>query len=240
MESNSSTGRVCPRGASFYTWQMGDSAQGVAQKSGITVQSLTEANEGVDFASLTAGDIICVPPKQLSCVGSDTYVVQAGDTLNKIARAYGTTAAELMKLNPSIVATNLQIGQTLCVPKKDSSSNTCPPNCATCPVGYDAKSVMQGQTFTDLLLANDMSYDAMRKINPAVLPSGPIIGQNYCIPQGGARGYCKTGKQAYQIDEDRTLGEIAAIFNTTQGYLLQLNPTLKPSDFVKGQIICVP
>ncbi|QTL99463.1 DUF3794 domain-containing protein [Iocasia frigidifontis] len=45
------------------------------------------------------------------------YVVQAGDTLWKIARRYRTTVDALIEANPNIDPNNLQIGQKICVPR---------------------------------------------------------------------------------------------------------------------------
>ncbi|HLT58374.1 MAG: cell wall hydrolase [Limnochordales bacterium] len=45
-----------------------------------------------------------------------TYTVQPGDTLWIIARRYGTTVAELQRLNPGVNPQRLQVGQRLTVP----------------------------------------------------------------------------------------------------------------------------
>jgi len=45
-----------------------------------------------------------------------TYTVQPGDTLWLIARRYGTTVAELQRLNPGINPSRLMVGQRLTVP----------------------------------------------------------------------------------------------------------------------------
>ncbi len=44
------------------------------------------------------------------------YVIQAGDTLWKIARRYRTTVEALIEANPEINPNNLQIGQKICIP----------------------------------------------------------------------------------------------------------------------------
>ena len=43
-----------------------------------------------------------------------TYTVQAGDTLSKIAKLYGTTVSNIMALNPQILDANkISIGQVI-------------------------------------------------------------------------------------------------------------------------------
>ena len=234
MNGSAQSGRICPRGASFYTLQTGDTLVSVASQAGITTDALQQANPDVNFADLAAGDVICVPPVQLSCVSGQSHTVQAGDTLTKIARTYQTTTAELRRLNPGVLANNLQIGQILCVPNNTPSDNVC-------GVGFTQRSIRSGQTYSQVLVENDISYNAMRQINPSVRPSAPLVGQAYCVPDStGSLGTCSNGKSTYQIPQTMTLGELAATLNTTQGTLLQLNPSLRPSNFVEGQIICIP
>jgi len=51
-----------------------------------------------------------------------TYTVQPGDTLWLIARRYGTTVAELQRLNPGINPSRLQVGQRLTIPAAGQAS----------------------------------------------------------------------------------------------------------------------
>ena len=48
---------------------------------------------------------------------SSFYEIQSGDYLSRIARAYGVTLEEILKLNPGIEPNRLQIGQKICVPE---------------------------------------------------------------------------------------------------------------------------
>ena len=54
----------------------------------------------------------------LNQVPIESYTIQAGDTLSKIAATYGTTVEKLMELNPSISDPNqIQSDQELTLPK---------------------------------------------------------------------------------------------------------------------------
>ena len=54
-----------------------------------------------------------VSPVPTVSVGT-TYTVQAGDTLSKIAKRYGTTVSNIMALNPQILDANkISIGQVI-------------------------------------------------------------------------------------------------------------------------------
>ena len=53
-----------------------------------------------------------------------TYTVQSGDSLWLIARRYGTTVAELQRLNPGVNPQRLQVGQRLTVPAQSRQAAT--------------------------------------------------------------------------------------------------------------------
>ncbi len=46
------------------------------------------------------------------------YSVQSGDTLTKIARLHGVSLSDLLKANPSVNPTRLQVRQRIIIPKK--------------------------------------------------------------------------------------------------------------------------
>ena len=50
--------RICPRGASRYTWQAGDTLSQLALRNGVTEQAIRLANEGTVFDQLLPGDTI--------------------------------------------------------------------------------------------------------------------------------------------------------------------------------------
>ena len=65
-------------------------------------------------------------------------------------------------------------------------------------------------------------------------------GDVLCVPPSGDRGLCENGGPVYRLQEGDTLDEIAARNGTNVEQLLRLNPNLLPSDFVSGQVICLP
>lgn len=109
-----------------------------------------------------------------------------------------------------------------------------------CPIGYSSRFTRANQTFTDLLLENDVSYQAMLGANPTLNIGRLTPGTAYCAPPSGSRRVCRAGSTSYVMG----IGEDLNTLNETQGYspeeLLFLNPTLAPSDFAPGRVICVP
>lgn len=245
QQSNTTSNQVvCPRGASAYIWKEGDTLDSVARDRGITAQSMTLANPDTDFNTLAAGSTVCIPPRIFSCLSGQLYQVKAGDTFQKIAEAYGISTLELAERNPGVSESELQIGQVICVPKTESAGSGSQENGSastwSCPAGYAARTVRQGQSYADLLIENNVSYRAMRTTNPQLVPGQLIAGTRYCAPPAGTRQLCGIGTRSYTVQPEETLAMVAERFRTTPGRLMQLNPTLLPTDFSSGTIVCVP
>lgn len=56
--------------------------------------------------------------KSAAVAGPDEYVIKAGDTRNKIARAQGISPADLSAVNPNINWSKLHVGEKIKLPKK--------------------------------------------------------------------------------------------------------------------------
>jgi LysM repeat protein len=119
-----------PAGAQEYTVAKGDSFYSIAKKLGVSANAIAKANPGVDSTRLKVGQKLQVPaggtgasplamgePSPSVGGASDTYVVKAGDTLTKIAKAHGATAAALRDLN-GLKTDRINVGQKLKVPAK--------------------------------------------------------------------------------------------------------------------------
>lgn len=163
--------------------------------------------------------------------GSQSYRVQRGDSFYLIARKFGVSVRSLMNANPAIAAGRLLVGDILCVPIGEGRS---------CPIGSSAYTVQPGQSVVDVMLASNVSLRALREYNEDIRLTALRPGDVLCVPPGGDRGLCENGGPVYRMQDGDTLEEIAALNATTVEQLLRLNPNLLPSDFVAGQVICLP
>ena len=187
----------------------------------------TYAANGDDVINQTALDAQAV-----NCpAGSQSYRVQRGDSFYLIARKYGVSVRALMNANPAIAAGRLLVGDILCIPTGEGRS---------CPIGSSAYTVQPGQSVVDVMLASNVSLRALREYNEDIRLTALRPGDVLCVPPGGDRGLCENGGPVYRMQEGDTLEEIAALNGTTVEQLLRLNPNLLPSDFVTGQVICLP
>lgn len=110
---------ACPIGTSPYEIKSGDTLAAIARRFDTTVEALLNANPGIIPERLYVGQVICVAQEkseQPVCPNLNSYVIQRGDTLGVIARAFNVTLQALLNANPGIVPESLYVGQVICIP----------------------------------------------------------------------------------------------------------------------------
>ncbi len=105
------------------------------------------------------------------------WTVKAGDTLWEIARTNRTTVDALLKLNPGIDPSRLQIGQRICLPEGPIPTGPTPP----CESGL-FWTVAPGETFYTIARETGVPLDTLLRLNPAVDPLNIPVGTNLCLP----------------------------------------------------------
>ncbi|MBE3580654.1 MAG: LysM peptidoglycan-binding domain-containing protein [Thermoanaerobacteraceae bacterium] len=221
----------CPEG-NLYTIRPGDTLFAIAQRFGISVDDLIEANPGIDPNNLQVGQIICIPlavPPPVCPPGSTIYTIRAGDTFFSIARRFGISVEDLIRANPGIDPEALLIGQQICVPAAP------PPG--VCPRGTFAYTIQAGDTFFRLAQRFGTTVEAIQEANPFVDPLNLQVGQLICIP---TRQRCPAGSFPYVIQPGDTFFLLAQRFNTTVASIQALNPNVDPNNLQIGQVICIP
>jgi LysM repeat protein len=135
--------------AATHVVKAGENMFRISLRYGITLSELQAANPGVQPQSLRVGQKLSIPShgrdsgstsraeetpaadlqESTSTAPSDgrnTYSVQAGDNLSKIARLHGTTVAALQAANPKLKANQVVVGQRIVIPAaqtpRDSSN----------------------------------------------------------------------------------------------------------------------
>lgn len=117
-------------GTTTITISYGDTLSILARKYNTTVQRLVELNNISNPNLIFAGQSLIVPSGETpvdtdgnSTSGQTIYIVQRGDTLNKIAREFGTTAIAIAKENNIRNINLIYVGQRLIIPTNRNDLN---------------------------------------------------------------------------------------------------------------------
>lgn len=144
----------------------GDTLSSIANKFNTTVEELVSINNITNPNLILVGQILKIRRDDLSQVENNTYVVQQGDTLSKIAQKYGTTYQELARINNISNPNYIQVGQVI----KISCKNNITDRIYTVQQGDTLSKIakMYNTTVGDLATKNNIS-------NPNLILVGQVI-----------------------------------------------------------------
>lgn len=94
-----------------YTVQIGDTISSIANRFGLTVNTVLWANNLSAYSLIRPGDTLSILP-----FSGLLYSVKSGDTISKIASTYGITSESIASQNKLSENTGLKIGQKLILP----------------------------------------------------------------------------------------------------------------------------
>jgi LysM repeat protein len=106
--------------------------------------------------------------------GSVPYRIRAGDTLNRIARAYNSAAEDILNANPGLNPNYLVIGEQICVPLRIQQYPSCP------TTNYYV--VRAGDSFASIAGYFNISPQQLLTSNYGIDPNDLYVDQVLCIP----------------------------------------------------------
>ncbi|MDQ6630340.1 MAG: LysM peptidoglycan-binding domain-containing protein [Verrucomicrobiota bacterium] len=122
-----------------YSVVRNDTLGKIAQKNGVTLKALQDANPDVVPTKLKVGQKLQIPggatsrshdssPATTVAANGDgtSYTVQSGDSLSKIASKHGTTIKEIKSFN-QLKTDQIRVGQKLKLPGKTASTENATP-----------------------------------------------------------------------------------------------------------------
>jgi LysM repeat protein len=192
-----------------------------------------------------------------------TYVVVAGDSLWKVAKAHGTTVAELERANKLTSNSRLSVGQKLIIPGKSPASAAPLPGSAatgTAVTGTAATYTVKpgdtlagiarhaGTTTAELKRANDLKSDYVRVGQELKLPSGSAsaAGETMTPPPpapsslAAAPARRPDGSVTHVVKPGETLGAIARKYQVKVSDLAVANNIADPKKIRPGQELVIP
>ncbi|MBF7095562.1 LysM peptidoglycan-binding domain-containing protein [Alkalibacter mobilis] len=104
-----------------YTVKAGDTLSAIAQKYGVTIQSIATANKISNVNYIYVGQVLVIPGTSTQPVPAPTtelkYTVKAGDTLWAISQKYGVTVQAIAVANKITNTNYIYVGQVLIIPQ---------------------------------------------------------------------------------------------------------------------------
>ena len=224
-----------------YTVQRGDSLWSIANRFGVTVQQLRDANN-LTSDTLSIGQVLTIPGVSGEDDGeSDNdgavfyYTVERGDSLWSIARKFGITVQEIRDAN-DLVSDTLSVGQSLIIPGlsadedlENGNDNEILPSTYTVQSGDSLWSIANkfGVTVNDLKNANGLTSNLLS------------IGQVLIIPSSSTNNPTNPSYTTYTVRSGDSLWSIANNFGVTVDAIKTLN-NLTSNLLSVGQVLQIP
>lgn len=206
-----------------YTVQRGDTLSEIAARFGTTVSELVRLNNIADRDRIYPGQVLILresgsvtPPS-----GAVTYTVQRNDNLTEIANRFGTTVAELVRLNNIANPNLIYPGQVLIIRENGGS---------TPPSGTTTYTVQRNDTLSEIAARFGTTVNALALANGIADPDLIYPGQVLVIPTGGC-------VDNYIVQRGDTLSGIAQRFGTTVARLASLNNIRNTDRIYVGQVL---
>ncbi len=216
-----------------YTVQRGDTLSEIATRFGTTVSELVRLNNIADRDRIYPGQVLILresgsvtPPS-----GATTYTVQRNDNLTEIAARFGTTVAELVRLNNIANPNLIYPGQVLIIRENGGS--------VTPPSGAVTYTVQRNDNLTEIANRFGTTVNELVRLNNIANPNLIYPGQVLIIRENGGSVTPPSGAVTYTVQRNDNLTEIANRFGTTVAELVRLNNIANPNLIYPGQVLII-
>ena len=201
-----------------YVVKSGDSLWSIAKKYNITVAELKALNN-LTNNTLRIGQVLLIPKEEDNLNTINTYTVEPGDTLYKIANKFNITISDLKNLN-NLTSDTLTVGQMLNLKQQQAENDT----------EYIVES---GDTLYSISKKFNIAIDDIKRINN--LTSDTLtIGQILLFKEQDKNN--DLDYIEYIVKKGDNLYAIAKEYNVTQQEIMNLN-SLKSNLLSIGQIL---
>jgi murein DD-endopeptidase MepM/ murein hydrolase activator NlpD len=182
------------------------------------------------LASACPGVVAAAPPAQDQTV----HVVQAGETLFRIAQTYGVTVDDLVTANDLTDRNVIHVGQRLVIPAAGAPTVS-PPTTRTADY-----IVQPGDTLSLIARRFSTTVEAIVQANGIVNPNLIHVGQTLTVPTPQDAPPPPPQTIVHAVQPGETLARIALRYNTTTWAIAQVNGLSNPNVIYVGQRLVIP
>ncbi|MGN0754007.1 MAG: LysM peptidoglycan-binding domain-containing protein [Aristaeellaceae bacterium] len=216
-----------------YTVRRGDSFYLIANRLGIPLRDLLEANSDINPARLMVGDVLCIPMEE-----DDMPPQPESPAVPEAPEAPVTPAVPETPEEPPVEAPeeapeeseeNLDAPAVLPEGPVDEAISVCPEE--------NRYALRRGETVADVQLRANLNRYTLERANPGKDLERLNEGETLCVPDASIA--CPA-PSAYTLQAEDTLESIALRLNVSLASLLRANPCLAPSEFTAGRTIRIP
>lgn len=154
-------------------------------------------------------------------------------TLGALAVLYSTSVEAILTANPTLIPTNLVVGQKICIPTDHLKVSSC-------PIGSIPYQIKQGDTLSNIATEFGTTDEAILLINPKLNPKKLEVGAEICIQDIRPKVVNCPSLNIYVVQPGDAPYIIAQKFGITLEELVMVNPNLDPFNLKIDQIICLP
>lgn len=228
-----------------YTVVAGDSAIAIAERHGVSLAELQEAN-GDSLAVVRIGQVLRIPmPDALvpaldlndgEAEVYDSYIVAAGDNATRIAEWHEISLDELVRLNPNVDLNRIYVGQALIVPWVGELVRA-PGTAPAIAARPRTHMVLQGDNFSTIAERYGLTLAELRALNPSRTTDLIRVGESLRL--GGTE---PTPTVAADVVVERgDLVQYAAAALGVLPHTLVANNSLTPDQWIgSGEVLRVP
>jgi membrane-bound lytic murein transglycosylase D len=216
----------------------------LSQKYHVPISAIMEMNSLTNKHRLSIGQRLIIPansgsqtavantrsqtPKKTSSSGnSSVYVVRKGDTLSGLAVSFGTTVAEIRRLNGLKNSSRIYVGQRL----RLSGSSGSPASGGL----FTEHVVQRGENLSYLSEKYGVSVSAILAANNLSSKDILQVGQRLLIPSSS-----QVDVETYVVKKGDTVSDLALRFGSSPGDIKKLNDLEDPHYIQPGQELKIP
>lgn len=222
--------------------QRGETLISIARKYKMSLDQLKVLNKLNGPVEAKVGQILIVTnnnivPDHEVIVGNisqTTYTIKSGDTLGGIAAKFGTTVAELQRINGISNPDRIYAGQVI---KLRGGAPSVPTTENPVYYGTNTYKVLPGDTLSGIAAAFGISVAELQKLNGITNPNLIYAGQILIVRSNGPQNNTIGNGVNYTVVNGDTLGGIALKFGTTVSELQRLNNISNPNLIYVGQVL---